>query len=66
MNNLVSMYVISANLNESNENNNPLVLYGIIDYERYLFTGDIEMDTEKEFTIKMVDNIIYAKVKKIV
>ncbi|XMB72671.1 DNA internalization-related competence protein ComEC/Rec2 [Mycoplasmatota bacterium WC30] len=38
--------VISSNTNSSNENNNSLVLYGVIGEDRYLFTGDIETEIE--------------------
>ncbi|MBN2540100.1 MAG: DNA internalization-related competence protein ComEC/Rec2 [Bacilli bacterium] len=40
--------VLSANHNDSNENNNSIVLYGVIGPDTYLFTGDIEAKVEEE------------------
>ncbi len=44
--------VISANHNDINENNNSLVIYGIIGGNSYLFTGDIEKEIEEELVEK--------------
>ncbi len=38
--------VLHANMDDSNENNNSIVLYAVIGNLRYLFTGDIETDAE--------------------
>ncbi len=40
--------VLKANTNSTNENNNSIVLYGLIGNDRYLFTGDIESEIEIE------------------
>jgi len=40
--------VLSSNTSSSNENNNSIVLYGIIGNDKYLFTGDIEKEVEKD------------------
>lgn len=38
--------VLSANTSSENENNNTIVLYAVIANQKYLFTGDIEMEIE--------------------
>ncbi|MBI9009800.1 MAG: DNA internalization-related competence protein ComEC/Rec2 [Tenericutes bacterium] len=40
--------VLSANTDSDNENNNSIVLYGMIDKDKYLFTGDIESVIEEQ------------------
>ncbi len=54
--------VISANHDDLNENNNSLVLYGMIGSNSYLFTGDIEKEIENELLNKYLFQLDVLKV----
>ena len=54
--------VLSANTTDENENNNSIVLYGLIGGKKYLFTGDIEEKIEREIVNKYNLNIDVLKV----
>lgn len=42
----ITLHVLNADTDSENENNNALVLYGIIGLDTYLFTADIETEIE--------------------
>ncbi|XFA99522.1 DNA internalization-related competence protein ComEC/Rec2 [Candidatus Izemoplasma sp. B36] len=54
--------VLSANTSDENENNNSIVLYGLIGGNKYLFTGDIEAEVEREIVDKYNLSIDVLKV----
>ena len=54
--------VLSADTSDENENNNSIVLYGLIGGDKYLFTGDIEEKIEKEIVDKYNLSIDVLKV----
>ncbi len=54
--------VLSAYSNDTNENNNSLVIYGLIGGDRYLFTGDIESEQETSLLDKYSFSIDVLKV----
>lgn len=58
----ISMYIYPFDYNESNENNNSIVMSLFINDTHYLFTGDIELSREMEFINKYNLDIDYLKV----
>lgn len=58
----ISMYIYPFDYLEKNENNNSIIMSIFISDKHYLFTGDIELSRELEFTSKYDLDIDYLKV----
>lgn len=58
----IHLEVVHAYTGNSNENNNSLVLYGTIGWDRYLFMGDVERTEEIALIDKIDENVDILKV----